>query len=77
MKLLIALNAQVTEKALGPMAFTDYRKCEDYLMSFDLRSLGGWQQLAAEVTKYYGWGPQDAWSLTRTRLIFGPIRPVG
>ncbi|HGM5452830.1 TPA: phage tail assembly protein [Serratia marcescens] len=34
MKLLIALNAQVTEKALGPMAFTDYRKCEDYLMSF-------------------------------------------
>ena len=38
MKLLIALNAQVTEKALGPMAFTDYRKCEDYLMSFDLRS---------------------------------------
>ncbi|HEO8935960.1 TPA: phage tail assembly protein [Serratia marcescens] len=34
MKLLIALNAGVTEKALGAMAFTDYRKCEDFLMSF-------------------------------------------
>ncbi|CAI1756687.1 Uncharacterised protein [Serratia proteamaculans] len=37
---------------------------------FNLRSLDGWQQLAAEVTKYYGWGPRDAWSLTRTRLDF-------
>ncbi|MBQ0955990.1 phage tail assembly protein [Serratia symbiotica] len=34
MKLLIALNTGVTEKALGSMAFTDYRQCEDYLMSF-------------------------------------------
>lgn len=34
MKLLIALNSGVTEKALGAMAFTDYRKCEDFLMSF-------------------------------------------
>lgn len=34
MKLLIALNSSITEKALGSMAFTDYRKCEDYLMSF-------------------------------------------
>nr|CDS57166.1 conserved hypothetical protein [Serratia symbiotica] len=22
------------------------------------------------MTKYYGWGPYDAWSLTRTRLDF-------
>ncbi|WP_199639603.1 phage tail assembly protein [Serratia sp. PAMC26656] len=34
MKLLIALNSGVTEKALGAMAFTDYRKCEGFLMSF-------------------------------------------
>ncbi|WP_155814758.1 hypothetical protein [Serratia symbiotica] len=34
MKLLIALNTGVTEKVLGSMAFTDYRQCEDYLMSF-------------------------------------------
>ncbi|MBK0004381.1 phage tail assembly protein [Erwinia sp. S38] len=34
MKLLIALNSGLTEKVLGGLAYTDYRKCEDYLMGF-------------------------------------------
>ncbi|CAI1642635.1 phage tail assembly protein [Serratia proteamaculans] len=34
MKLLIALNSSISEKVLGGMAFTDYRKCEDFMMSF-------------------------------------------
>ncbi|TDB43323.1 hypothetical protein C5468_23735 [Photorhabdus luminescens subsp. mexicana] len=35
---------------------------------FGLEALNSWQQLAADVTFYYKWGPRDAWSLTRTRL---------
>jgi len=34
MKLLLALNTGVTEKTLSGMAYTDYKKCEDFLMSF-------------------------------------------
>ncbi|HGM7154179.1 TPA: phage tail assembly protein [Serratia marcescens] len=34
MKLLLALNSGITEKVLSGMAYTDYKKCEDYLMSF-------------------------------------------
>lgn len=34
MKLLLALNSGLTEKTLAAMAYTDYRKCEEYLMGF-------------------------------------------
>ncbi|WP_447877516.1 phage tail assembly protein [Serratia fonticola] len=34
MKLLIALVSSVSENVLGNMDFTDYKKCEDYLMGF-------------------------------------------
>lgn len=34
MKLLISLNSGLTERVLGSLAYTDYRKCEDYLMGF-------------------------------------------
>ncbi|NHB89612.1 hypothetical protein C5471_18680 [Photorhabdus tasmaniensis] len=35
---------------------------------FGLEALNGWQQLAADVTFHYRWGPRDAWLLTRSRL---------
>ncbi|OKP27662.1 phage tail assembly protein [Serratia fonticola] len=43
MKLLIALVSSVPETVLGNMDFTDYKKCEDYLMSFltYVPSMGG------------------------------------
>ncbi|MBP0996651.1 phage tail assembly protein [Serratia fonticola] len=34
MKLLISLVSSVPEKVLGTMDFTDYKKCEDFLMGF-------------------------------------------
>lgn len=27
-----------------------------------------WRDLVANLTKYYGWGPRDAWSLTWTEM---------
>ncbi|MDP1007832.1 hypothetical protein, partial [Klebsiella pneumoniae] len=35
---------------------------------------GGWPELIAELTKYYGWGPRDAWSLTLKELVEWNIR---
>ncbi|HFQ7085434.1 TPA: phage tail assembly protein [Raoultella planticola ATCC 33531] len=34
MRLLIALVADTRESVLHPMDFIDFRKCEDYLLSF-------------------------------------------
>lgn len=34
MRLLIALVADTRESVLQPMDFIDFRKCEDYLLSF-------------------------------------------
>jgi len=34
MKLLISLNSGISEKTLNSMAYTDYKKCENYLMAF-------------------------------------------
>ncbi len=35
---------------------------------FGVQSLRAWQQLAADATYFYKWGPHDAWSLTKSRL---------
>lgn len=34
MRLLISLVSGIPESVLGPMAFTDYRACEGYLLGF-------------------------------------------
>lgn len=34
MKLLIALVSGISERTLSPMAYTDYLRCEDYLVGF-------------------------------------------
>ncbi|WJN74364.1 hypothetical protein OH687_29060 [Burkholderia anthina] len=30
----------------------------------------GWRGLVAEVTKYYHWGPEDAWRLKLSRFLY-------
>lgn len=37
---------------------------------FGARSVREWQQLAAKVTYFYRWGPHEAWSLTKSRLLW-------
>lgn len=29
---------------------------------------GDWKDLIADITKFYGWGPHDAWGLTWTQI---------
>ena len=30
----------------------------------------GWRDLIADLTRFWGWGPHDAWGLTGTQLIW-------
>ena len=31
---------------------------------------GNWRDLIADLTRFWGWGPMDAWGLTGTQLVW-------
>lgn len=31
---------------------------------------GNWRELIADLTRFWGWGPKDAWGLTGTQILW-------
>ncbi len=70
MRLLIVLISGIPDSEIKKMSITDFNHCKDYLMSFGSRSFREWRQLAVDVTYFYQWGPHEAWSLSKSRLLW-------
>lgn len=37
---------------------------------FELEALTAWQEVAADVTFYFGWSDERAWGMTQKRLLW-------
>ncbi|VTN05538.1 Uncharacterised protein [Raoultella ornithinolytica] len=76
MRLLIALVTDTRESVLAPMDYVDFCKCKEYLLGFfELEALTAWQEVAADVTFYFGWSDERAWGMTQKRLLWWGRRP--
>lgn len=70
MRLLIVLVSGIPDPIIKKCLLQTLRFVGIIYKVFGIQSLGEWQQLAAEATYFYKWGPHEAWSLTKSRLLW-------
>src|SRR5260364_207579 len=67
---LIALVAKVPRAVIEHLCQRDLKTISDFLGRFSEDAPRNLGDAVAELTKFYGWGPRTAWSLTVSELIW-------
>ena len=67
---LVAAVAKVPREVVLELRHSELTRAFDFLVRPARAFPEGWRDLIADLTRFWGWGPHDAWGLTGTQLIW-------
>jgi hypothetical protein len=70
MRLLIALVTDTRKAYWHRWIMWIFANVRSICSVFELEALTAWQEVAADVTFYFGWSDERAWGMTQKRLLW-------